>query len=201
MPMCRLQGCAALCHMVQADPATYAGPLAALADQHDRIFDLQVWKPGLHLVHGHIHDRECVRWRTRMANGRHQLKPLDPVFNSANLGTLMTDAMCHSLLQRKSGRFPKRIQRKRTRNFSLTLAMHCNIHSNTRYKAWHYLEKTRNRNPRRSGKRKLRKGCLELAILACLWDQRLYGLEILRGLEQNSNLVLAEGTVYPIWRD
>lgn len=44
----------------------------------------------------------------------------------------------------------------------------------------------------------LRKGCLELAILACLWDQRLYGLEILRGLEQNSNLVLAEGTVYPI---
>jgi PadR family transcriptional regulator len=44
----------------------------------------------------------------------------------------------------------------------------------------------------------LRKGCLELAILACLWERRLYGLEILRGLEQNSNLVLAEGTVYPI---
>ncbi|HEY1938609.1 MAG TPA: PadR family transcriptional regulator [Candidatus Angelobacter sp.] len=44
----------------------------------------------------------------------------------------------------------------------------------------------------------LRKGCLELAILACLWDKRLYGLEILRGLEENSNLVMAEGTVYPI---
>ncbi len=44
----------------------------------------------------------------------------------------------------------------------------------------------------------LRKGCLELAILASLWDQRLYGLEILRMLEENSNLVLAEGTVYPI---
>jgi PadR family transcriptional regulator PadR len=44
----------------------------------------------------------------------------------------------------------------------------------------------------------LRKGCLELAILACLWEKRLYGLEILRGLEENSNLVLAEGTVYPI---
>lgn len=44
----------------------------------------------------------------------------------------------------------------------------------------------------------LRKGCLELAILAILWEQRLYGLEILRVLEQNSNLVLAEGTVYPI---
>jgi PadR family transcriptional regulator, regulatory protein PadR len=44
----------------------------------------------------------------------------------------------------------------------------------------------------------LRKGCLELAILASLWDQRLYGLEILRVLEESSNLVLAEGTVYPI---
>jgi len=44
----------------------------------------------------------------------------------------------------------------------------------------------------------LRKGCLELAILASLWGGRLYGLEILRGLEENSNLVLAEGTVYPI---
>ena len=44
----------------------------------------------------------------------------------------------------------------------------------------------------------LRKGCLELAILASLWEQRLYGLQILRGLEDNSNLVLAEGTVYPI---
>ena len=44
----------------------------------------------------------------------------------------------------------------------------------------------------------LRKGCLELAILASLWEQRLYGLQILRGLEDNSNLVLDEGTVYPI---
>ena len=44
----------------------------------------------------------------------------------------------------------------------------------------------------------LRKGCLELAILASLWERRLYGLEILRLLEENSDLVLAEGTVYPI---
>jgi PadR family transcriptional regulator PadR len=44
----------------------------------------------------------------------------------------------------------------------------------------------------------LRKGCLELAILATLWDKRLYGLEILRVLEEGSKLVLAEGTVYPI---
>lgn len=44
----------------------------------------------------------------------------------------------------------------------------------------------------------LRKGCLELAILASLWNGRLYGLEILRRLEQNSDLVVAEGTIYPL---
>jgi PadR family transcriptional regulator len=44
----------------------------------------------------------------------------------------------------------------------------------------------------------LRKGCLELAILASLWDGKLYGLEILRHLEADSDLVIAEGTVYPL---
>jgi PadR family transcriptional regulator len=44
----------------------------------------------------------------------------------------------------------------------------------------------------------LRKGCLELAILASLWPGRLYGLEILRVLEQDSDLVITEGTVYPL---
>ena len=44
----------------------------------------------------------------------------------------------------------------------------------------------------------LRKGCLELAILASLWDDRLYGLEILRRLESDSDLVVSEGTVYPL---
>src|SRR5579872_2944689 len=44
----------------------------------------------------------------------------------------------------------------------------------------------------------LRKGCLELAILAALWDGRLYGLEILRRLESGSDLVISEGTVYPL---
>ena len=44
----------------------------------------------------------------------------------------------------------------------------------------------------------LRKGCLELAILAALWDGKLYGLEILRLLESDSDLVVAEGTVYPL---
>jgi PadR family transcriptional regulator PadR len=44
----------------------------------------------------------------------------------------------------------------------------------------------------------LRKGCLEMAILASLWDGRLYGLEVLRSLEQRWHLALAEGTLYPI---
>ena len=44
----------------------------------------------------------------------------------------------------------------------------------------------------------LRKGCLELAILAALWDGRRYGLEILRRLERDSDLIVSEGTVYPL---
>jgi PadR family transcriptional regulator, regulatory protein PadR len=44
----------------------------------------------------------------------------------------------------------------------------------------------------------LRKGSLELAILAALWDEKLYGLEILRRLESDSNLIVPEGTVYPL---
>ncbi len=44
----------------------------------------------------------------------------------------------------------------------------------------------------------LRKGCLDLAILALLWGQRRYGLEILQELETVAGLELAEGTLYPI---
>jgi PadR family transcriptional regulator len=44
----------------------------------------------------------------------------------------------------------------------------------------------------------LRKGCLELAILGCLWPGKLYGLEILRRLESDSDLALSAGTVYPL---
>jgi PadR family transcriptional regulator PadR len=44
----------------------------------------------------------------------------------------------------------------------------------------------------------LRKGCLELAILASLWGEKLYGLEILRRLESDSALIVSEGTVYPL---
>jgi PadR family transcriptional regulator, regulatory protein PadR len=44
----------------------------------------------------------------------------------------------------------------------------------------------------------LRKGSLELAILAALWEGRLYGLEILRHLDTHSELIVVEGTVYPL---
>ena len=44
----------------------------------------------------------------------------------------------------------------------------------------------------------MRKGCLEMAVLATLWHGRMYGLEILRVLKRDSRLVLAEGTIYPI---
>jgi PadR family transcriptional regulator PadR len=44
----------------------------------------------------------------------------------------------------------------------------------------------------------LRKGALEMAALASLWKGRLYGLEIIRFLENQSSLSLAEGTIYPI---
>ena len=44
----------------------------------------------------------------------------------------------------------------------------------------------------------LRKGCLELAILANLWAEPLYGLEILRTLSNRGRMDVAEGTLYPI---
>jgi PadR family transcriptional regulator len=44
----------------------------------------------------------------------------------------------------------------------------------------------------------LRKGSLPLAVLASLCSGELYGLEILRRLEQVANFTVAEGTIYPI---
>jgi PadR family transcriptional regulator PadR len=44
----------------------------------------------------------------------------------------------------------------------------------------------------------LRKGCIELAVLASLWEGRLYGLEILRHLEYFSGLTVSDGTLYPL---
>src|SRR5271166_2596009 len=61
--------------------------------------------------------------------------------------------------------------------------------------------KGRNASDQETGEKwevQLRKGCLELAILAALWDGRRYGLEILRRLESDSDLIVSEGTVYPL---
>jgi PadR family transcriptional regulator PadR len=44
----------------------------------------------------------------------------------------------------------------------------------------------------------LRKGSLEMAILASLWKSKQYGLEILRALDGSGSLALAEGTLYLI---
>jgi len=44
----------------------------------------------------------------------------------------------------------------------------------------------------------MRRGWLEVAILATLWPGRLYGLEVIRALEASSDLVVAEGTIYPV---
>ena len=53
-------------------------------------------------------------------------------------------------------------------------------------------------DPPDNWERQIKKGWLELAILASLRTEELYGLEILRRLEEATDLVVAEGTVYPI---
>jgi len=44
----------------------------------------------------------------------------------------------------------------------------------------------------------LRKGSLGLAVLASLWEGKLYGLEILRQLDEVAGLSVPEGTIYPL---
>ena len=44
----------------------------------------------------------------------------------------------------------------------------------------------------------LRKGSLELAILASLWAEPLYGLDVLRVLRARGEMDVAPGTLYPI---
>jgi PadR family transcriptional regulator PadR len=52
--------------------------------------------------------------------------------------------------------------------------------------------------PSENWETQIRKGWLELAILASLWGGKLYGLDIIRRLQTHSDLLLAEGTIYPI---
>ena len=44
----------------------------------------------------------------------------------------------------------------------------------------------------------LRRGGLEMAILLCLSRDGRYGLEIIRHLEESTDLVVTEGTIYPM---
>jgi PadR family transcriptional regulator, regulatory protein PadR len=44
----------------------------------------------------------------------------------------------------------------------------------------------------------LRRGGLELAILSVVAEAPRYGLEIIRHLEESTDLVVTEGTIYPI---
>jgi len=44
----------------------------------------------------------------------------------------------------------------------------------------------------------LRKGSLELVILAALKDRTLYGLELLKVLQSFKSTAIAEGTLYPL---
>ena len=44
----------------------------------------------------------------------------------------------------------------------------------------------------------LRKGTLELVILAALKDRKLYGLELLKQLHNFETTVITEGTLYPL---
>jgi PadR family transcriptional regulator, regulatory protein PadR len=44
----------------------------------------------------------------------------------------------------------------------------------------------------------VRKGGLGLAVLAILWPEKLYGLEILRRLDSDAGLSIPEGTIYPL---
>jgi PadR family transcriptional regulator, regulatory protein PadR len=89
------------------------------------------------------------------------------------------------------------IARRTPRSIRLTFeTSHDTIHSNTRYIAIN----SHNHNDDRGQhwEAQLRKGCLEMARQASLWQSRLYGLEILRSLSVRSQLDVAEGTLYPI---
>lgn len=43
-----------------------------------------------------------------------------------------------------------------------------------------------------------RKGALDLAVLACLKQQRMYGLQLLNHLHKYESLLIPEGTLYPL---
>lgn len=77
------------------------------------------------------------------------------------------------------------------------VAKHNIIHCMTEYSAKRGSVHSGDRCPE-PWEAQLRKGSLEMAILAGLWTSKQYGLEILRAFEGKSSLALAEGTLYLI---
>lgn|SRR5690625_2531998 len=55
-------------------------------------------------------------------------------------------------------------------------------------------------SPNRAGsaEAQLRKGVIELCVLALLQDQELYGFELAKSLSKFDGLVTSEGTMYPL---
>ncbi len=53
-------------------------------------------------------------------------------------------------------------------------------------------------NPLDKWREQLRRGGLELAILLSVSSTSRYGLEIIRYLQESTDLVVTEGTIYPI---
>ena len=53
-------------------------------------------------------------------------------------------------------------------------------------------------DPLATWQEQLRRGGLDLAILLSLSSASRYGLEIIRDLEESTDLVVTEGTIYPI---
>ena len=53
-------------------------------------------------------------------------------------------------------------------------------------------------DPLEKWREQLRRGGLDLAILLAVSAKRRYGLEIIRYLQETTDLVVTEGTVYPI---
>jgi PadR family transcriptional regulator PadR len=91
----------------------------------------------------------------------------------------------------------KIIARTSTKSVISLDTLESTIHSNARYMAM-TSKLTELQIPHDRWEVQLRKGTLDMAALASLWHGRLYGLEIIRYLETHSQLVLAEGTIYPI---
>ena len=53
-------------------------------------------------------------------------------------------------------------------------------------------------SPLEKWREQLRRGGLDLAILLSVSSTRRYGLEIIRYLQESTDLVVTEGTIYPI---